>query len=273
MRFNRAAFEYIQAAIQRTSTSPLQPLTEAGLATVRLQPDEREWLKSNYPIFTQTFLDQLEAFRFQPAEQIDLRFESDDGEWGYVALDIKGKWAETILYEVRLRRSCPAHPPGARHGHHFRSLLPARRHELGSDWPARYGEVDRARLNCAELARTKAKRLTDAGIVFSEFGTRRRRSYRAHDLVMRGLVEGAKAAREAGGKGALMGTSNVHFAHKYGLKAIGTIAHVRATVRDDGRLGAGVDHGHRGAQRLSWVQRSGDEQVGECAQTQTCDRT
>ena len=44
---------------------------------------------------------------------------------------------------------------------------------------------------------------------------------------MRGLVEGAKAALNAGAKGILMGTSNVHFAHKYGLKAIGTIAHVR----------------------------------------------
>ena len=101
MRFNRAAFEYIRAAIQRASA--LIDLSDASdMESIRLQPDERRWLKENYPIFTETFLNQLEAFRFRPAEQIELRFESDDGEWGHLGLDIKGKWADTILYEVRL---------------------------------------------------------------------------------------------------------------------------------------------------------------------------
>lgn len=63
--------------------------------------------------------------------------------------------------------------------------------------------------------------------MLSEFGSRRRRTYKAHDIVMRGLI---KANEECGngkeGKGGkLSGTSNVHFAQKYDLAPIGTIAH------------------------------------------------
>lgn len=60
------------------------------------------------------------------------------------------------------------------------------------------------------------------GCVFSEFGSRRRRDYRTHDLVLQGLVAASKALR---GPGKLQGTSNVHFAMKYDLTPIGTVAH------------------------------------------------
>lgn len=48
----------------------------------------------------------------------------------------------------------------------------------------------------------------DAGIMLSEFGTRRRRSYKAQDLVIQGLV---RARDESKGRGRLVGTSNVGF--------------------------------------------------------------
>lgn len=45
---------------------------------------------------------------------------------------------------------------------------------------------------------------------FSEFGTRRRRSFEVQDLVMRGLMDGHEEVKRRGGKhGALTGTSNV----------------------------------------------------------------
>lgn len=45
---------------------------------------------------------------------------------------------------------------------------------------------------------------------FSEFGTRRRRSFQVQDLVLRGLIEGHEELKANGGKhGVLTGTSNV----------------------------------------------------------------
>jgi len=64
--------------------------------------------------------------------------------------------------------------------------------------------------------------LIRGGCVFSEFGSRRRRDYHTHDLVLQGLVAASKALD---GPGKLQGTSNVHFAMKYGLMPIGTVAH------------------------------------------------
>ena len=50
-------------------------------------------------------------------------------------------------------------------------------------------------------------------LLYSEFGTRRRRSFQAQDLVMRGLIEGHEEWKARGGEiGGLSGTSNVSFA-------------------------------------------------------------
>src|SRR5689334_9155396 len=47
-------------------------------------------------------------------------------------------------------------------------------------------------------------------LIFSEFGTRRRRSFHVQDLVMRGLVEGYEERKATGAKGGVLaGTSNV----------------------------------------------------------------
>jgi nicotinate phosphoribosyltransferase len=61
--------------------------------------------------------------------------------------------------------------------------------------------------------------------VFSEFGSRRRRDYQTHDIVIQGLIEAQKQAEAKGYPGKLTGTSNVHFAEKYGIAPIGTMAH------------------------------------------------
>lgn len=84
----------------------------------------------------------------------------------------------------------------------------------------------------------KGIKLLEAGCVFSEYGTRRRRSYHTHDLIVGQLV---RAQNDRPGKGKLSGTSNVrstsiawvfvtdpamqvHLAQKHGIGPSGTIA-------------------------------------------------
>jgi nicotinate phosphoribosyltransferase len=57
-----------------------------------------------------------------------------------------------------------------------------------------------------DITYKKAEALLDAGCVFSEFGTRRRRSYYIQDLVVKTLIQ---AAQDNPGKGNFAGTSNV----------------------------------------------------------------
>ena len=62
---------------------------------------------------------------------------------------------------------------------------------------------------CAEdtdRAYEKGTKLLEASCAFSEFGTRRRRSYRSQDLVVGQLV---RAGKDHPGRGKLLGTSNV----------------------------------------------------------------
>jgi nicotinate phosphoribosyltransferase len=59
-----------------------------------------------------------------------------------------------------------------------------------------------------ELAYEKATRLLEAGCAFSDFGTRRRRSYHIQDVVVEQLL---RAQKDHPGKGRLSVTSNVSF--------------------------------------------------------------
>jgi nicotinate phosphoribosyltransferase len=59
----------------------------------------------------------------------------------------------------------------------------------------------------------KASMLADC--LYADFGTRRRRSFEVQRVVVENLI----------GKPGFVGTSNVHLAQKYGVRAIGTMAH------------------------------------------------
>jgi nicotinic acid phosphoribosyltransferase len=57
-----------------------------------------------------------------------------------------------------------------------------------------------------EMAANKAKRMFEAGCAISEFGTRRRRSWKVQDLV----VDTLKKTSQSMNSGKLTGTSNVN---------------------------------------------------------------
>ncbi len=64
---------------------------------------------------------------------------------------------------------------------------------------------------CHERSYEKARRLIEAGCMFSDFGTRRRASFASQDTVVSAMKQ---CQSEMSGPGSFVGTSNVYFAMK-----------------------------------------------------------
>jgi len=107
-----------------------------------------------------------------------------------LTLTVNGNWAETILWEVPL----------------MAMISELYYKHVDTDWS--YHDSATIKEKCNLLRDCK----------YAEFGTRRRRGYDVHDSVIAELKTWSY-------NNDLVGTSNVHFAMKYGLKPIGTMAH------------------------------------------------
>ncbi|OJT09538.1 hypothetical protein TRAPUB_13983 [Trametes pubescens] len=175
---------------------------------IKLTPEEREWLAKACPYLKPSYLNFLSAYRFKPAqlrlsfepipEDVDKDAHGDVKARGNIHIHAVGPWQETILWEVPLM-ACLSEI-------YFTTA--------DKDW--NYDGQE-------EQAYEKAKTLLAAGCSFSEFGTRRRRSYRTQDLIMKAILRAQKDSPDAPAK--VSGTSNVHFAMKYNVPPMGTIAH------------------------------------------------
>lgn len=194
MKFTRAAIERI-----RTHVHSLVDLT--------LTTAERSWLERTCPYLRPDYLDYLAEFRFDPSTQVEIEFvpsytDAQGCEWGDLGLRVQGVWAEVIFYEVPL----------------MAIVSEVYFSTVDTEWSLE-GQY--------EQARSKAAKLASNGIRYSEFGTRRRRSYQTHRTVIQGLLAGDRdaAASAATTNGKLLGTSNVHFAHMFDLVPVGTVAH------------------------------------------------
>lgn len=196
MRFTREAFDWLQAQISK-------------LENVQVTAAEIDWLRKTCKYFPPSYLDFLQTLRLHPTSQVQATFTPvtddsthDEEEVGDVVLYVSGVWVETILYEIPL---------------------------LALTSEAYFKFVDRDWTHDGQVARAKAKgeRLLSSGCVFSEFGSRRRRDYKTHEMVIEGLLQAQKEAETngKGWKGKLTGTSNVHLAMRFGVNPTGTVAH------------------------------------------------
>ena len=142
------------------------------------------------------FYTYLKGFRYR-SEWVEV---SQDAE-GHLRIDFEGNWSDTILLEVKVL------------------AIVSELYYIVTGQDDRFDYDDYYRRSY-----DKAERLLDAGCVFSDFGTRRRASFRAEDTVVRAFLDCAKArGHKPGGK--LVGTSNVYLAMKYGVMPVGTMAH------------------------------------------------
>ena len=169
----------------------------AELGNIAVATEELNFLQKECPYLDEGYLTYLKSFRLRPREQVELGFEHlDDTKHGDLQIKVKGLWIETILYEIPMLA-------------------------LTSEAYFKFCHKDWDHEGQEEMAYSKGKTLFENGCLVSEFGSRRRRDYQTQDLVIKGLVR----ASEEGYQGKLTGTSNVHFAMKYGIAPVGTVAH------------------------------------------------
>ncbi|RDL33572.1 Nicotinate PRTase C-terminal [Venustampulla echinocandica] len=191
-KLSRTAFRWLQAQISK-------------LGNIALSNDEYRYLQTTCTYLNKPYLEFLKEFRLNPRDQIEATFAPDndtggDNDVGTFCLMVKGRWVETILYEIPLLA-------------------------LTSEAYFRFMDKDWTYDGQEEKAYGKGMRLLEAGCVFSEFGTRRRRDYHTQALVIRGLMKANKEAEKTGLPGKLSGTSNVHLAMRFGIPPVGTVAH------------------------------------------------
>ncbi|MDY3363679.1 nicotinate phosphoribosyltransferase [Riemerella anatipestifer] len=157
-----------------------------SMAELKLTKKEKLYLQETCPYLDLPYLDFLEGYHYDPSE-VKIVQEGND-----IRVSVEGLWYRTILWEVPLLA-------------------------LISELHYRMNKMERdSNETVVQNTVEKSKKLNELGVTFAEFGTRRRHSYKVHQLVMEALMEE---------KGQFIGTSNVHFAMKYGVKPIGTHAH------------------------------------------------
>lgn len=150
-----------------------------------LSHEEETFLRSACPFFKPQYLGYLNSFRYDP-NQVSLSLND-----GQLELFIAGPWHETILWEVPLM-----------------SLISEICFQVDrKNWTYEGQE---------QQAIEKATLLSEGQCQWADFGSRRRRSYHSQELI----VQTHKAFAPW-----FVGSSNVHFAHRYGVKPIGTMAH------------------------------------------------
>ncbi|KAG5651933.1 hypothetical protein H0H81_006915 [Sphagnurus paluster] len=189
-----------------------------------LTSDEHEWLRTTCPYFTDSYLAYLAAYRYKP-EQVRITYVpvSADGLHGNVEIEVFGPWPETILWEVPLMAALSeSYFTSANTDWSYDKQERQFPHSLSFE-ASPWSRIPMLISILTESAYDKGRALLEAGCVFSEFGTRRRRSYETQDIVLGALL---RASRDfPASRGRIGGTSNAHFAHKYGIAPIGTIAH------------------------------------------------
>jgi len=149
--------------------------------------ERAEFLKKNCPYLNLPYLDFLEGYHYDPSE-VKINQIGNDLE-----VTVEGLWYRTILWEVPLL-----------------SLISELYYKMNGMERQSDDEITQKTLE-------KAKNLIELKVNFAEFGTRRRHSYKVHDVVMKALTQDSNSY--------FIGSSNVHFAMKYGVKPIGTHAH------------------------------------------------
>jgi nicotinate phosphoribosyltransferase len=165
------------------------------LGTLKFTEEEIEYLRRKITYLPSDYLEYLKDFKLNPADQVVLLIGDDNS----IDLKVNGSWKDTMLYEIPLLA-------------------------LISESYFKFVDTDWNLDGQKEKILSKVTKLFQNNVAFSEFGTRRRRSFETQDLIVKNIVEFSKNL-PAGLKSSFIGTSNVLLAKQYDVAPIGTIAH------------------------------------------------
>ena len=161
-----------------------------ALGKLSLTDDEEKYLRNEPSLswLPEQFIQWLKGFRYDPTE-VSIFLDGDKAD--NLKVKARGFWFRSILWETTIM-----------------SIIS----EL--NFKNDYVNLEDVKINASR----KAQHFYYNNQKVAEMGTRRRKSYAVQDAMIQGLLSGL-------GKKAIVGTSNVHFAMKYGIKPIGTMAH------------------------------------------------
>ncbi len=157
------------------------------MAALSLSPEQKIFLETSCYFLTPVYLDFLSSYRFDP-DEVSVTQKKDA-----LVLTITGPWYRTVLWEVPLMAII---------SETFFKTKPQ---------PPLSNQKRRA------VNTKKAEILSQHGVKFADFGTRRRFSAGNHHQLLQDLLSYTPHT--------LIGTSNVHFAHQFNITPIGTLAH------------------------------------------------
>ena len=155
---------------------------------------EIDFMKRKCSYIPEWFYRYLRGFRYR-REWVSAHQDRE----GHLHIDIEGNWSDTILLEVKILAIVSE----------LYYIMTGKAETI--DYDAYYRN-----------SYDKAERLLDAGCVYSDFGTRRRASFKTEDTVVAAMKECDESGRRPG---KFVGTSNVYLAMKHDLTPMGTMAH------------------------------------------------
>jgi nicotinate phosphoribosyltransferase len=155
------------------------------MSKLKLTDQEYDWMKNNLYFLPVSYRQFLAAYKFNP-KQVHINLTIT----GELEISIKGKWRDTIFWEVPLMSIISEV--------YFKMI--------DTDW-SMDGQV--------QLAESKARLLSEANCFYADFGSRRRRSFEVQNLVV-GVMKNFKG---------FVGTSNPYLAMIHNVKSLGTCAH------------------------------------------------
>ncbi len=164
------------------------------LEDLRFTKEEEEFMSRKCYYLPTWFYTYLRGFRYDSSWVKNV----EQDEEGHLSLEIEGYWHQTVLLEVQILAIIS---------------------ELHHTMTGNITKVDMA--DYYDLSYRKAVRMLEAGLVVTDFGTRRRLSLEAEEIAVKAFMQaGSEVAT-----GKFVGTSNVYLAMKYNLTPVGTMAH------------------------------------------------